>query len=83
MLSFFNDTIYQSLICSRHLRIVRPDLHKKVLLKELSINRAMIEAGLRKNTFAVATDVSKICSAIKEKFTPGQIAEIIEQLQGE
>ena len=67
----------------RRLRNVRPDLHKKVLLKELSINRAMIEAGLRKNTLAVAADVSKICSAIKEKFTPGQIAEIIEQLQGE
>lgn len=67
----------------RRLRNVRPDLHNRVLLKELSINRAMIEAGLRKNTLAVAADVSKVCAAIKEKFTPGQIAEIIEQLQSE
>lgn len=67
----------------RRLRTARPDLHKRVLEKEISINRAMIKAGLRKNTFAVAADVSKICSAIKEKFTPDQIAEIIEQLQSE
>ena len=65
----------------RRLRTVRPDLHKRVLEKEISINRAMIEAGLRKNTIAIATDVSKVCTAIKENFSPGQIAEIIEWLQ--
>ena len=64
----------------RRLRTVRPDLHKRVLEKEISINRAMIEGGLRKNTIAIATDVSKICAAIREKFTSGQINEIIEQL---
>ena len=67
----------------RRLRKTRPDLHKRVLEKEMSINRAMIEAGLRKNILAVVADVSKICSAIKEKFTPGQTAEIVEGLQSE
>lgn len=67
----------------RRLRETRPDLHKRVLEKEISINRAMVEAGLRKNTLAVAADVSKICAAIKEKFTPSQVEEIIEGLQSE
>lgn len=67
----------------RRLRTARPDLHKRVLEKEISINQGMIEAGLRRKTLVVASDVLRICAAIKEKFTPGQIAEIIEQLQGE
>lgn len=65
----------------RRLRTVRPDLHKRVMEKEFSINRAMIEAGLRKKTVVVRADITKICTAIKSNFTPNQIAEIIEQLQ--
>jgi hypothetical protein len=67
----------------RRLREARPDLHKRVLEKEISINQAMIEAGLRRKTLIIASDVLRICAAIKEKFNSGQIAEIIEQLQGE
>ncbi len=67
----------------RRLRETRPDLHQKVLAKELSVHRAMIEAGLRKKSMAVAAEVTKICTAIKVNFTDSQIVEIIEQLKRE
>lgn len=65
----------------RRLRETRPDLHQKVLAKELSVHKAMVKAGLRKKSMAVAADISKICTAIKANFTDSQIAEIIERLK--
>jgi hypothetical protein len=65
----------------RRLRKERPDLHKKVLSKEISINQAMIEAGLRKKMMTIAADISKICTAIKLNFTSVEIAELIERLK--
>lgn len=67
----------------RKLREARPDLHQRVLEKELSVHQAMIEAGLRKKTVVVAADITKICAAIKANFTGSQIAEIIERLKRE
>ena len=67
----------------RRLRETRSDLHQKVLDKELSVNQAMIEAGLRRKTVVVAADVKKICTAIKDNFTDSQIAEIIDRLKRE
>jgi len=66
----------------RRLRKTRPDLHRKVLGKEISINKAMIEAGLRKKSVVVRSDIAQICTAIKANFTISQIAEIIERLKG-
>ncbi len=67
----------------RRLREMRPDLHQKVLVKELSVHKAMVEAGLRKKSVVVVADISKICEVIKSNFTRSQIAGIIEQLKSE
>lgn len=67
----------------RRLREMRPDLHQKVLVKELSVHKAMVEAGLRKKSVVVVADITKICEVIKSNFTPSQIAGIIEQLKSE
>lgn len=65
----------------RRLREIRPDLHRKVLEKDLSVNQAMLEAGLRKKSMVVAADVVKICAAIKTNFTDSEILEIIDRLK--
>jgi hypothetical protein len=41
----------------RRLRDHRPDLHERVVMKELSAHRAMIEAGFRRRTFTVPDDI--------------------------
>ena len=53
----------------RRLREMRPDLHQKVLVKELSVYKAMVEAGLRKRSVVVVADITKICEVIKSNFT--------------
>lgn len=67
----------------RRLREARPDLHARVLTKQLSVHRAMTEAGFRKKSLAVAADVAKICAAIKANFTDSQIADIVKHLKRE
>ena len=64
----------------RRLRDARPDLHERVLNKELSVHQAMVEAGFRKKSIVVVADISKLCAAIKASFTDAQITEIVEHL---
>lgn len=65
----------------RRLRAARPDLHAHVLAKKLSINQAMISAGLRRKTITVTADIDKLYETIQANFNSDQIKELIEKLQ--
>ncbi len=64
----------------RRLREKRPDLHQKVLARELSVNGAMIAARLRKKNITVARDVEKTARTLREHFTREEINRLIEFL---
>ena len=64
----------------RRLREERPDLHQKVLARELSVNGAMIAAGFRKKNIIVAKDVEKTARTLQEHFTREEISRLIEFL---
>lgn len=64
----------------RRLRKSRPDLHRRVLEKEASINQAMIEAGFRRQSMVIQIDVIKVGETIKKHFTRQQISELIKLL---
>ena len=66
----------------RRLRKSRPDLHSKVLKKELTPHAAMIEAGFRRKTLTVPLDVEKAADVIKRHFTQQQIAQLMGYLKG-
>lgn len=65
----------------RRLREQRPDLHRKVLNKQLTIHQAMIAAGFRKQPINLPPDVGKIAAAIRKNFKPRQIEELINLLR--
>lgn len=62
------------------LRELRPDLHGKVLANGMSVNRAMIAAGLRKKNIAVAKDVESAARTLREHFNAEEINRLIELL---
>jgi len=64
----------------RRLRENRADLHQKVLLGELSVNRAMIAAGFRRKSISITKDIEKTARAIREYFNPEEIGRLIEYL---
>lgn len=72
-----NSTIY----ALRRLREFRPDIHARVLKKEISVNKAMIEAGLRKNSPQISSNIETVASVLKEKFNQMQIEKLIELLK--
>lgn len=59
----------------------RPDLYEKVLAGELSANAAMIEAGFRRKTITVPTDVEGLARALHKHLTPEERAELARQLK--
>jgi len=64
----------------RRLAKDRPDLHKKVLAKELTPNAAMIEAGFREKMFQCPTTVAKAASVLVRHFKPEEIQQLVSLL---
>lgn len=54
----------------------RPDLYERVLKKEMSANKAAIEAGFRKKMVSVEESVDGFVKAIKRKFSDDEVSEI-------
>jgi hypothetical protein len=64
----------------RKLRKDRPDLHARVLANELSPHGAMVEAGFRTRPIQCAPSPKAAAAAIRKRFTPEQIAELVRLL---
>ena len=64
----------------KKLRTNRPDLHRKVLAKELSVNQAMIAAGFRQKTIFIINDVNKTALVIRKHFNRQEIETLIKCL---
>ncbi len=58
----------------------RPDLYERVLKKEMSANKAAIEAGFRKKMVSVEESVDGFVKAIKRKFSDDEVSEIAGML---
>ncbi|NBW13516.1 MAG: hypothetical protein EBR82_36470, partial [Caulobacteraceae bacterium] len=57
-----------------------PEYAEKVIRKEISANRAMVEAGLEKEKVTIPVDVNAFCNAIKRKFSPLEIQQLKDLL---
>ncbi len=66
----------------RRLRNTKPELHKRMLVGELSPNAAMIEAGFRRKTLTIPTDATGAAHAILRHFDADAVAEIVAILTG-
>jgi len=67
----------------RRLKKNRPDLYYQVTEGQISTNRAMIEAGFRKQRFSIPQDdVSLAANTIRKRFSDQQVAQLIQHLQG-
>lgn len=68
----------------RRLRKRRPDLHTRVLSKELSANAAMVMAGLRKETASVpVTDPPSAARTLRRRMKPDDLATLARLLTEE
>jgi hypothetical protein len=67
----------------RRLRKDRPDLHKKVLKKELSAHNAMLQAGFRERKIQIPIDPERAAETIKKHFTETQVVQLIAYLTQE
>lgn len=65
----------------RRLRKSRPDLHKKVLKKELTAHNAMIQAGFRSKKIQIEIDPERAAETIKKHFTEAQVTSLIRHLE--
>ncbi|MCL5124022.1 MAG: hypothetical protein M1511_05900 [Deltaproteobacteria bacterium] len=61
----------------RRLKKDRPDLYDEVG-KTKSVNQAMVEAGFRKKTMTVPTDVEGLAKHIKKHFSTDQIEQLMK-----
>jgi hypothetical protein len=57
-----------------------PEYAEKVIRKELSASRAMVEAGLELEKVTIHVDVNAFCNAIKRKFSPLEIQQLKDLL---
>jgi hypothetical protein len=64
----------------RDLRKKRPDLHSRVIAKEISPHAAMVDAGLRIKTHTIPHEPARVAAAIRRHFTPAEVAEIARLL---
>lgn len=68
----------------RRLRKDRPDLHERVLRKELTPHAAMIEAGFRSKTITVPTTIpERVAAALRKHMSPEDLAKLVQLLSGE
>lgn len=65
------------------LRAARPDLHRKVLQKQLSVHQAMIRAGLRRKTINLPLDARGAATAILKHFSESEIELLIVALRSD
>jgi len=64
----------------RKLRKHNPELHAKVVAGDMSINSALLEAGLRSKQITVFVDPRRAAKVIKKAFDEEQLAELIALL---
>lgn len=64
----------------RKLRADAPEAHARVLAGELSPHAAMVEAGFRRKTLQIPTDVDGAARALARKFTPEELQRLMELL---
>lgn len=58
-------------------------LRQAVLAGEISVNSALITAGLRKKRISMAKDIAKVPQALKRNFSPEEYQQLIEILNQE
>jgi hypothetical protein len=60
----------------------KPELHNQVVAGQLSLNKALIDAGFRERRFSISLDsVEKAASTIRHKLSDAQIQTLVQQLQ--
>lgn len=64
----------------RRLAKDRPDLHTRVLAHQISVNAAMVEAGIRPKTLTIPIDPARAAQVIKRQFSQDQISQLVEFL---
>lgn len=65
----------------RRLRDKRPDLHTRVLNRELSAHAAMLEAGFRRKTITVRVDdPASAARTLRRHFSADDLTRLIEEL---
>ncbi len=64
----------------RRLRSQRPDLHARVLAKELTAHAAMVEAGFRSRTVQVPLDTARLVEALRRHFSVEECRQIARWL---
>lgn len=67
----------------RHLRESRPDLHAKVVAKELSPHAAMIEAGFRRKTITIPLEPASAARVLRRHFDEAQLRELARLLMSQ
>ncbi len=67
----------------RRLRKDRPDLHQRVINKELSANAAMIEAGFRKKTFTLPEEPRAAARALYHHYNCNDFQVLLTALHEE
>jgi hypothetical protein len=72
-----NNTVARAL---RRLRSDRPDLHARVLAKEISAHAAMVEAGFRPKTLTVPATPDGAARILRRHFDAAGIAELVRLL---
>lgn len=65
----------------RKLRVDAPELHRRVLDRELSPHAAMIEAGFRRKTITVPLDPERAAKTLARHFDPRELNDLIVELQ--
>ena len=66
----------------RRLHDQRPDLHARVLARQLSPHAAMVEAGFRRPTWTVPVEPSALIAALRRRYTPAELRAISDALRG-
>jgi len=64
----------------RRLRTARPDLHARVLARDLSPHAAMVEAGFLRPTFTVPQDVRGAARVLTRRFSAVEVEALIREL---
>ena len=67
----------------RRLRKDAPHLHQAVLEGAMSVNAALIEAGLRTKQITIPVDPEKAAEALKRAFTQTEIETLIAKLKNQ
>lgn len=58
----------------------RPDLHARVVAKELSPHKAMVEAGFASKRITIFTDPERAARTLRKHFSPHGLAKLVEFL---